>query len=138
MKTTLKISTLALSALLMSFTAVPSSSLSEASEIKLSLKSSIKWKSAEITLGEIPQNKPVSIEFEFTNDGESPVIISSVQASCGCTSTNFSKTPVLPGESTKITAVFNAAAKGVFKKQVTVVTNAEEAPKTLMFTGTVI
>jgi hypothetical protein len=138
MKTSLKISTLPLAFLLMSFAPGQPASSSNVSEIPASLKTSIKWKSTEIELGEIVQNKPVAIEFEFTNVGESPVIISNVQASCGCTSTNFSKTPVLPGETTKITATFNAAVKGVFKKQVTVITNADEHPKTLTFTGIVI
>src|SRR5690606_34327646 len=137
MKSTLKISVLALSSMLLSFT--PSTTSFEKSvDMNCSIKNSIKWKSTEIVLGEIPQNKPITIEFEFTNDGDGPVIISSVQASCGCTSTNFAKTPVLPGETTKITAVFNAATVGLFKKQITVVTNAEVHPKTLMFTGTVI
>lgn len=138
MKTTFKISVLAASALLMSFS--PESKINRPSTLEIStfLKTSITWKSTEINLGEIVQNKPVSLEFEFINTGESPVIISSVQASCGCTSTDYSKTPILPGESTKIKAVYNAATKGVFKKQVTVITNAEENPKTLTFTGTVI
>jgi hypothetical protein len=101
-------------------------------------KGALKWKKTEIDLGEIVQSKPVTIEFEFTNTGDSPVLITSVQASCGCTNTNYAKTPIAPGESTKITAVFNAAAKGAFRKTVTVTTNAEETPQTLTFTGTVI
>lgn len=137
MKTTLKIAVLVLAGLLMSFSPAPLSSISTDAEINFT-KLAIKWKSTEIELGEIPQNKPVTIEFEFTNVGESPVLITNVQASCGCTSTNFAKTPVLPGESTKITAVFNAAAKGLFHKQITVITNAEESPKILYFKGTVM
>lgn len=138
MKNSVKVATLLLASALMSFTPnKPTSSFNDL-EVSVSAKNSIKWKTTEITLGEIVQNKPVTIEFEFTNTGENPVIISSVQASCGCTSTDYSKTPVLPGESTKIKAVFNAAAKGAFKKQVTVITNAEEVPKTLIFTGTVL
>lgn len=105
---------------------------------KVYSKPAIKWKVEEVALGNVEQNKPVNIEFEFTNTGDSPVIISSVQASCGCTATNYSKTPVMPGESTKISATFNAAVKGAFKKTITVITNAEEAPKTLIFNGTVI
>ncbi len=138
MKTTFKISMLAVSALLMSFSPELKIKRFSTSEISVALKTPIKWKSTEIVLGEITQNKPVTIEFEFTNTGDGPVIISNVQASCGCTSTDYSKTPILPGESTKIKAVFNAAAKGAFKKQITVVTNAEETPKTLFFSGTVI
>jgi len=138
MKTTIKISTLLLAASLMSFAPNPLDTAKNKSEFSRFTKTSIKWKNPEINLGEIIQNKPVNIEFEFTNTGENPIIISSVQASCGCTTTDFTKTPILPGESTQIKAVFNAAAKGVFKKQVTVITNAEEAPKVLIFTGTVI
>jgi hypothetical protein len=122
----------ALSLVFMSFAKAPSPSATSA------IKAAIVWKATEIDLGEIPQNKPVTIEFEFTNTGDSPVIISNVQASCGCTSTDYIKEPVNPGQKTKIRAVFNAAAKGVFKKQVTVITNAEEGPKALTFTGTVI
>lgn len=133
-----KIPILALSAVLLSFTPAQRGTPITAIEISSVKKTSIQWESTEINLGEIVQNKPVTIEFEFTNTGDSPVIISGVQASCGCTSTDYVKTPILPGEKTKIKAVFNAATKGVFKKQVTVTTNAEEAPKVLSFTGTVV
>ena len=138
MKTTFKFSTIVLAATLLSFSPTHVSPNLLNNETRLDLKNNIKWKSTEIELGEIAQNKPVTLEFEFTNVGKDPVLITSVQASCGCTSTNFAKTPILPGESTKISAVFNAATKGVFKKQVTVITNAEEGPRTLSFTGTVI
>jgi len=137
MKTSLKISALALSVILMSFTNNQTQS-EKSMKGDFPAAKNIKWKTTEINLGEIPQNKPVTIEFEFTNDAASPVVISSVQASCGCTSTNFVKTPVLPGESTMITAVFNAATKGTFKKQINVITTAEKNPITLLFTGTVI
>ena len=138
MKTSLKLAGLALTGLFLAFT--PKQATHTALEVSTTKTPSalITWKSTDINLGEIVQNKPVTIDFEFTNTGEGPVIITSVQASCGCTATNYAKTPVLPGETTKITAVFNAAAKGAFKKQVTVVTNAEENPKTLFFSGTVI
>ena len=138
MKTTIRISTILLAAALMSFTSTQLTTSKSKFEFSRLAKTNIKWKNSEINLGEIVQNKPVSIEFEFMNAGENAIVISSVQASCGCTTTDFAKTPILPGESTKIKAVFNAAAKGVFKKQVTVITNTEETPKVLIFTGTVI
>jgi hypothetical protein len=37
-------------------------------------KAMIQWKATEIQLGEIEQNKPVTIQFEFKNTGETPVI----------------------------------------------------------------
>jgi hypothetical protein len=138
MKTSLNISAMILSTLLLSYTPHQLGKKEVSSEVSVAAKSSIKWKSTDIALGDIVQNRPITIEFELTNEGEIPVIISNVQASCGCTSTNYPKTPLLPGESSKITAVYNAAAKGVFKKQVTVFLSNMEAPVTLSFTGTVI
>lgn len=128
---------LACCGLLVSFTPDQTSLLINMKTSKVK-KTAISWKITEVDLGEIVQNKPITVEFEFSNSGDAPIIISSVQASCGCTSTDYVKTPILPGEKTRIKAVFNAAAKGSFKKQVTVVTSAEELPKTLSFSGTVI
>jgi len=138
MKNTIKFPTIALALVLVSFTPRQLNVTQNLAAVSTHATSGIKWKTTEIDLGEITQNKPVTIEFEFTNTGDSPVIITNVQASCGCTSTDYSKTPILSGESTKIKAVFNAAAKGIFKKQITVITNADETPTVLFFTGTVI
>jgi len=66
------------------------------------------------------------------------VIITDVKAACGCTATEYTKTPVKPGETAKVVATYNAAAKGAFTKTVTVTTNAETTPKVLSFKGTVI
>jgi hypothetical protein len=89
-------------------------------------------------LGEIPQNKPKTIDFEFKNTGKTTVIITNVKASCGCTATDYTKTPIQAGQTAKITATYNAATKGAFTKTVTVTTSAEETPKILIFKGTVI
>src|SRR4051812_31303358 len=120
---TIKLSFMALALMLMAFAPAR-----VGPEMK---KNAISWKTTEINLGEIPQDKPVNIKFAFQNTGDTPIVITSVQASCGCTSTDFTKTPVKPGESTTITATFNAAKKGAFTKTVTVITSAEENPRTL-------
>jgi hypothetical protein len=65
------------------------------------------------------------------------LLITNVQAGRGCTSVDYPKTPILPGESSKISAVFNAAAIGAFKKTVTVASSGEVSPRILSFTGTV-
>lgn len=100
--------------------------------------SSIAWKSETIELGQIPQNKPKEVSFEFKNTGNTTVVIKEVKASCGCTATNYTKTPVKPGETATVIATYNAATKGAFSKTVTVTTSAEDAPKVLSFKGTVI
>ncbi len=132
---TIKVLLFAVAATLLSFTPGRLSSAACHAVIK---NASIQWKQVEINLGEIEQNKPATVNFEFKNTGEVPVIITSVQASCGCTATNYSKTPVAPGQSSQITATYNAAAKGNFKKTVTVITNASDASTILTITGSVI
>ena len=134
----LTVSIIALSFGLMSFNAKPLIKSTETTSVSKKAGSAISWKSEELDLGNVPQGKPVSVFFEFKNTGTTPVFIESVQASCGCTAADYSKTPVLPGESTKITATYNAAAKGAFKKTITVKTNAEEMPRILAIKGVVI
>ncbi|TDE30300.1 MULTISPECIES: DUF1573 domain-containing protein [Flavobacterium] len=132
----IKISMLALTLGLMSFSAIaPANAL--VSKVS-SVASSILWKSESIDVGQIPQNTPKAINYEFKNTGKTTVIITNVQGSCGCTATDYTKTPILPGKSGKVTATYNAANKGAFTKTVTVTTNAEGTPKVLTLKGIVI
>ncbi len=131
---TLQISVLALALGLMSFTA---KTVSHDPITKTAVASPVSWKAETLDIGEIPQGTPKSIDFEFKNTGKTDIIITNVKASCGCTATDYTKTPVKPGQTAKVTATYNAAAKGAFTKTVTVTTNAEETPKTLTFKGTV-
>ena len=101
------------------------------------INSFVKWKTEVVDLGEIPQNKPVTIQFEFTNTSNTEVIVANAQASCGCTVADYPKAPIAAGKSAIITATYNAAAKGLFNKTVTVTIQNEEA-KVLSFKGTVI
>jgi hypothetical protein len=132
---TIKLGLFALALGLMSFT---SNTFNSDPIVKKAAVSTIVWKSEQIDLGSIPQNKPKNIDFEFKNTGKTSVIITNVKASCGCTATDYTKTPIQPGETAKVTATYNAAAKGAFSKTVTVTTNADETPKVLSFKGVVI
>ncbi|TAF67225.1 MAG: DUF1573 domain-containing protein [Cytophagales bacterium] len=88
--------------------------------------------------GAIPLAQPVMATFIVTNTGNSPLILSQVQASCGCTVTEYTQTPIAPGKTGKVTAVYNAAYTGMFHKSITVTTNAvEESTKTLYIKGEV-
>lgn len=132
----IKISMLALTLGLMSFSAIaPADALT--SKVS-SVASSILWKSESIDVGQIPQNTPKAINYEFKNTGKTTLIITNVKGSCGCTATDYTKTPILPGKSGKVTATYNAANKGAFTKTVTVTTNVETTPKVLTLKGIVI
>lgn len=100
--------------------------------------SGITWKEDSHNFGDIEKGKPVSHEFAFKNTTKNTVLITNVKASCGCTATNYTKTPVKPGESATVTATFNAANPGSFSKNVTVTTNDSDVNKILTIKGKVL
>ena len=75
--------------------------------------------------GKIPKGTPVNYEFSFTNNGKEPIVISNVQASCGCTTPKWTKEPILPGKSSTINVQYNAANPGGFNKSITITSNAK-------------
>src|SRR6188768_4143008 len=70
--------------------------------------------------GKIPKGTPVTHEFAFSNTGKEPIVISNVQASCGCTTPKWPKEPILPGKTANITVQYNAANPGGFNKSITI------------------
>ncbi|WP_336718186.1 DUF1573 domain-containing protein [Chryseobacterium mucoviscidosis] len=98
----------------------------------------VTWKSESIDVGNIPQGKPKTIRFIFTNTSKKPIIIENVAPSCGCTTADYTKTPILPGKKGFVEASYNAAAAGPFMKTVNVTTSDSKTPKTLSFKGTVV
>ncbi|MDN3694927.1 DUF1573 domain-containing protein [Chryseobacterium tructae] len=109
----------------------------EGSSIVKMVADGIKWKSESIDVGNIPQGKPKIIRFEFTNTSSKPIIIQNVAPSCGCTTADYTKTPIQPGKKGFVEASYNAAAAGPFMKTVNVTTSESKTPKTLSFKGTV-
>lgn len=81
-------------------------------------------KELEYDFGRIPQGKPVTHIFTVENKGKDSLSISNVQASCGCTTPEWEHNKALaPGEKTKITVGYNAAAEGPFTKYITILYN---------------
>jgi hypothetical protein len=82
---------------------------------------------------------PVSYEFEYTNTGKVPLIVQNVHASCGCTTPEWTKEPVVPGQEGKIKVSFDPKNRpGPFTKTITVTSNADPSVATLTIRGTVI
>jgi hypothetical protein len=81
---------------------------------------------------------PVTFNFEFTNTGSQPLLIKQVHASCGCTSPNWSREPVLPGKKGFIGATYNPRNRpGPFSKTISVTSNASTPMKVLTIKGNV-
>lgn len=76
--------------------------------------------------------------FKFTNSGASPLILNNVQASCGCTTPEWTREPIAPGGKGMIKVSYNPKNRpGPFNKTVTVTSNAENSPVVLRIKGTV-
>jgi hypothetical protein len=78
--------------------------------------------------GQIPETGgDATYLFEFTNIGKAPIIITNVESSCGCTTPEWSKQPVLPGKTGFVKAIFDPKDRpGIFDKEITVSTKAEQ------------
>jgi len=82
--------------------------------------------------GRLNSGELVTYAFKFKNTGESPLIISNVSTSCGCTVTAFPKQPIKPGEESTIDVKFDTTGKhGIQKKMITVFANTEPSVITL-------
>lgn len=95
------------------------------------------WDNTTHDFGKIKQGTPVTHEFKFTNTGKAPLVITNVQASCGCTTPAWTKDPVMPGGQGFIKATYNAASVGAFNKTVTVTANIEAGFVQLVIKGEV-
>ncbi len=101
-------------------------------------------KMAEITFdklvsdyGKLAYAADGTTKFVFKNTGKSPLILSNVQASCGCTVPEWPKEPVEPGASKVINVTYNTRRVGMFDKTITVYSNAKNGVVTLKIHGEV-
>lgn len=80
----------------------------------------------------------VSCNYELQNIGDKPLIIYSAGVSCGCTKVEFTKEPILPGQSTTVRVKFDT--KTVYGRQdriVTIESNATNSAVKLRYKGIV-
>ncbi|CAN5409780.1 hypothetical protein BH23BAC1_BH23BAC1_35310 [soil metagenome] len=99
----------------------------------------IEFQKSDHDFGNVSEGTLASHDFVFTNTGNEPLLISSVKASCGCTTPYWTKDPVLPGKQGKITASYDSKGRpGAFNKSVSVSSNAEVGNSTLFIKGVVI
>jgi hypothetical protein len=96
----------------------------------------LKLKQTEHDFSQIPQGKPVYYNFEIVNTGSTPLKLDNVQASCGCTTPEWSQEAIAPGATSKIRVGYNAAAEGYFEKYITITYNTNQT-KQIKIKGTV-
>jgi len=88
----------------------------------------MKFEKETYDFGKIKQGDKVTYDFKFTNMGKSPLIITAAVATCGCTTPEYPKTPVKPGEGGVIHVTFDSAGKqGLQDKMITITANTNPA-----------
>lgn len=89
-----------------------------------------------VDIGEVGHRK--SGEFFVHNLTDKAIVITKTEASCGCTRVKYSKKPIMPQDSTKISLRYTADKDdvGVFYKTVTIYTTAEQRPLKVSIRGT--
>ncbi|MEC5165903.1 hypothetical protein RCH18_001637 [Flavobacterium sp. PL11] len=76
-----------------------------------------------IDYGTVKKTDDGSRDFNFTNTGNAPLIITNVLSTCGCTVPTRPNEPIMPGKTGKITVKYNMAL-GPIRKTITVESNA--------------
>ena len=107
-----------------------------APDTKAPAEEALTLKETNYNFGKIAQNRPVTHVFQVTNTSKAVIRLENVQASCGCTTPEWSREPIQPGATTEIKVGYNAALEGTFTKSVTIVYNNNQT-KTLLISGNV-
>lgn len=77
--------------------------------------------------GEIQNGTPVETVFSYTNSGRSPLVVTDIKSTCGCTvPQGWSKEPLMPGESSQFSVKFNGKGANKVSKTITLTTNTEK------------
>lgn len=104
------------------------------------VKESVSFQEKVHDFGEVVETAgAVEYEFVFTNVGNRPVKILSVQASCGCTTPGWSKELIEIGKTGFVKASFDPKGRpGYFNKSLSVTTDIDKAPIVLQIKGSVV
>ncbi|MFN9710803.1 MAG: DUF1573 domain-containing protein [Bacteroidota bacterium] len=96
----------------------------------------LRFSETNYDFGKIPQGRPVYHVFSIENTGLDTLKVENVQTSCGCTTPEYSKDPVLKGGKLDLKVGYNAASEGNFEKSITVTYNGGQT-KQLFIKGLV-
>lgn len=96
------------------------------------------FKTDTIDYGTIEKSADGLRTFEFTNNGDAPLIISDVKSTCGCTVPQWTKEPIMPGQNGEIQVKYDTKRVGPIRKTITVISNSETPTMALKIKGTIV
>jgi len=89
-------------------------------------------------LGKVKQSVPATATFIVTNIGKEDLLIDQANPTCGCTISDYTKSPIAPGKTGVIHATYNAANLGHIDKTLTVKFAGADDIKFIKLTGEVL
>ena len=97
----------------------------------------VSFEEAEHDFGNIKNGTPVETVFRYTNTGSSPLVVSNIQSTCGCTVPSDWTKQVAPGETGEMKVKFDGRGNGVVTKSITMTTNTEKGSETVRIKATI-
>jgi hypothetical protein len=88
------------------------------------IRADLKWSNPQQEFTRAPEDGQIIAKFEFQNVGRSPVEITRIATSCGCTTSKLEKKTYAPGESGTVEVTFTFGDRlGEQRKTISVSTN---------------
>lgn len=110
-------------------------------------KAPISYSSAQIEFevdtfdcGKISMGSQVKHRYKFHNVGNTPLVINDAGGTCACTTAQYPKYPISPGESDEIEVTYDAGSESPchFMKSVVVTSNSEKGSKVIFIKGEIV
>ena len=95
-------------------------------------------KNEVIDCGNVIYEQPVTAKFEMQNMSSNPISIKDVKTSCGCTTVEYPKGQIAPGESFVVNATYDSRQMGHFFKDIALYSDASQQPFYLQIRGVVV
>ena len=98
----------------------------------------IEFETNSIDYGQIDFESDGTKIFKFKNIGDAPLVFTRISSSCGCTIPKKPEKPIEPGAEGQIEVNYDTKRVGVFRKAVTVNSNAKTPTVILRIMGEVL
>lgn len=93
----------------------------------------ITFNTVNLDYGTVKPNADGNRTFIVKNTGDKPLVISRVQPSCGCTTPDWTKEPIMPGKTGEIKVHYDTAVLGEFQKSIDVYSNDPVNGRSVIF-----
>jgi hypothetical protein len=97
----------------------------------------IAFTETEYAYGEIPFQGNGDCEFTFRNTGKTPLVLTHVKSTCGCTVPEWPEEPIKAGGKGTIRVTYDTKRVGTFRKSIYVYSNAGNGVQKLLISGRV-